>query len=418
MSIIRTPSVHHTPSSKTLRGVQAHRPTSSIASIESGSGSMTDNNSNNTFNRTPSLFDGPNSHDVGIPSFPISLLALNKVYGLGMKGIYKLASLLGNEIGKIFLMELEEVWCIFNALSISSSKNLASEVFLKKSDLIDLAEVEFLKLSKAGIKILSPSELPRQMREADSGPKWLFVEGNWGILLEFNTVGVVGTRNPSQHGLDNTRRIARCLGGYDLCIVSGLAEGIDDEIHRSTMDRGLPNIAFLGHGINKIFPASTSLTRGRILKDNGAVATEYFPDDNFQKSYFVQRNRLQALQSKVVIFVEAKIKSGTAHTLNFAQDYKKSIVGIRNFTPGLDTIIEELGHPVIDLSNNKGMKQLDAIIRSKMGANELMTKPIDKVIKYLEGEIKIRAFSPRDLKMLTSHVIAASTHAMEEEYND
>ena len=99
--------------------------------------------------------------------------------------------------------------------------------------------------------------------------------------------------------------------------------------HRTSVSEGVRNLAFLGHGINIVFPQETAQTRDRILKAGGAVATEYLPNEHYQKRYFVERNRLQAGLADFVIPVEAHPTGGTAHTVRFARQLGKPVIGIR-----------------------------------------------------------------------------------------
>ena len=182
-----------------------------------------------------------------------------------------------------------------------------------------------------GVHVLQRNLLPEQLASIpDDPPRWLFIEGKAEAIRQGPFVAVVGTRKATADGLEATRRVCKVLARYPaITLVSGLAEGIDAEAHATSTAIGTRNIAFLGHGINHIFPASTAQERTAIIQKGGAVVTEYLPDERFQKAYFVRRNRLQAAPSNIVIPVEADSKSGTAHTFNFAKAYGKKLVGIR-----------------------------------------------------------------------------------------
>ena len=359
----------------------------------------------------PPLFEPPPEHGTGGLTFGTALLALSAVKGLGFKGIYKLAGHFNDHLGRAFQLPAAELGQIMHDLGIANAAVL-SETVVRDRDLhlsTGLTEVEHL--AARGITLLAHDQLPPRLREQLDGPRWLFVEGDRAILLKDMVVGVVGTRQPSEFGRQCARNVARSLYPYDAVLVSGLAEGIDDEIHRATLDRNIRNVAFLGHGINTVFPASTASTRERILENGGLIATEYFPDENFQKAYFVQRNRLQAALSTLLIIVEAKASSGTAHTLRFAHKYKRPVLGLKNEVPGIDQLIMDMGHPVIDVSDARGMRQLDRRFRNLSSARDRQMKPVDRVIKALENEISIRDFTPSELHLIQSRIISSATFA-------
>lgn len=357
--------------------------------------------------RQPGLFDYPSSPASGHgPPFPIALLAISKIRGLGVKGINRIVKNYGDSLGDIFLDDIDVTIARLNNESVSSLDTIINTIRSDQQSLISAAEFELEDLSQRNISVLSPTQLPPQLRGRNDSPQWLFVEGNPAALFS-PAVAAVGTREPSEDGRKSARMVARILSAYDVTVVSGLADGIDDEIHRATLDRDLRNVAFLGHGINRVFPAATSTTRDRIIYQGGAVVTEYFPNENFQKSFFVQRNRLQALSSILSIFVEAKQKSGTAHTLRFAEKYGKKIVGVRLFDSGIDLTIKEMGQPVVDLRTQEGCRELDKIVNSAVGGMNNRAKVVSKIIRIIESEVKIRHLTPHETNLLASEVYSA-----------
>ncbi|MFJ4089304.1 DNA-processing protein DprA [Pseudomonas psychrophila] len=170
-------------------------------------------------------------------------------------------------------------------------------------------------------------EFPQRLRDIADGPAWIFVQGAIENLYG-PTVGVVGTRDPSPDGIFLTRMVVAALHGVKLSTVSGLAVGIDQTAHVESLSCNIPTIAVLGTGIFENYPKNSGQLRQRILDSGGTIVTEYLPSQSYSAENFVRRNRIQAALSDVLIPVEWKIKSGTAHTVRFAKSYGKRIMGV------------------------------------------------------------------------------------------
>ncbi|MCC6444112.1 MAG: DNA-protecting protein DprA [Armatimonadetes bacterium] len=213
------------------------------------------------------------------------------------------------------------------------------------------------------IRVLALSQLPPALQTLPDPPLWLFVEGNVQALFHKPAVAVVGTRTPSPEGLEAAARIAKLLGGCPITLVSGLAEGIDTAVHTAALLRGLPNVAFLGHGLDTTYPEGNRKLRAEILEKGGAIATEYLPGEGPKSNQFVARNRLIAGLSDLVIAVEGAPSGGTAHTVRFARRYGKIVVGVRwAGCAGLARDLEAAGGTVVDLFTPEGEARLEKMV--------------------------------------------------------
>jgi DNA processing protein len=169
---------------------------------------------------------------------------------------------------------------------------------------------------------------PTQLFDLPDPPLWLFVHGDIQSL-NLPSIGVVGTRKPSPEGLWLSEYIGHCLRDWNVATVSGLALGIDQEIHKASLRANCPTIAFLGTGIFSDYPRGSERIRHEIVANGGAVVSEYLPRDTYSAANFVRRNRLQAALSKLLIPVEWKVKSGTAHTVGFALNMRRPMAMLR-----------------------------------------------------------------------------------------
>jgi DNA protecting protein DprA len=342
------------------------------------------------------------------PSFVVTLLALNGVEGLGRKGLRQLVSSYGDDLGGVWSSGKDRVRGILGAAGTRSADKIATQLSGETQKLLEEGRRRAGELAKNRVFTLAPSEIPRRLREIPDGPLWLFVQGDDEVLHHRPAVAVVGTRQASARGREAAGIVAHLLAAYPITLVSGLAEGIDEEAHAASLEEGADNVAFLGYGLKHVFPAITKGIRRRIANGGGALATEYFFDERYHRSYFVERNRLQAALADVVIPVEAEPKSGTAHTVRFARQYGRRLVGITwPGAPGMAAELEQGGDEVLEVFERRGRERLDAIFRQLAEENGHETFALSLAARRLDRELRARKVPPKDvdrfLSLLKSH---------------
>ncbi len=134
------------------------------------------------------------------------------------------------------------------------------------------------------------------------------------------TVAIVGTRAPSEGGRERARRLAHELGMSGVCVVSGLALGIDAAAHEGALLAGAPTIGVLGGGHNHFFPPRNRELARRMIAGGGAVISPYPPDEPARPYQFLQRNGIVAALADAVVVVEAAARSGALNTASWAAD--------------------------------------------------------------------------------------------------
>ncbi len=135
-----------------------------------------------------------------------------------------------------------------------------------------------------------------------------------GTLPDWSqTVAIVGTRHPSAEAARFARQLARELAGEGRVVVSGGAQGIDSEAHRGALEAGGCTVAVLGVPLARPYPMA-NLALFRAIAEQGAVLSEYLPDDPMYPARFLERNRLIAALARVVVVVEAPARSGALST--------------------------------------------------------------------------------------------------------
>jgi DNA protecting protein DprA len=186
------------------------------------------------------------------------------------------------------------------------------------------------ELQALDIKVIHQRQdmFPRSLNDLEDPPYWLFVQGVVGVLHE-PSMTVVGARQPSDDGVFLTSFVGASLPYLRVPTVSGLASGIDEQIHRASLRFKVPTIAVLGTGMLFDYPKGSEPLRNEIVSKGGAIITEYLPKEHYSAENFVRRNRLQAALGKILVPVEWAARSGTAHTVRFAQRLQRPIACLR-----------------------------------------------------------------------------------------
>lgn len=179
------------------------------------------------------------------------------------------------------------------------------------------------------ILTLEDLEYPESLRSIKNAPKELYVMGNTNCFY-MPCVTVVGSRNMSEYGKKMTRKIVKELVEAGICIVSGLAVGVDTIAHETCLENDGHTIAVLGSGLNKVFPSENKELFNRIINLGGCVMSEHMPDEEAKKIYFPARNRIVSGLSLATLVIEAAYRSGTSITAKFAFEQGKKVFCIPN----------------------------------------------------------------------------------------
>ena len=159
-------------------------------------------------------------------------------------------------------------------------------------------------------------------------PLVLYCTGDPRWLNEPGAVGIVGSRKPTEYGLNAAADIGGELAKNGAVIVSGLADGLDSAGHRAAVKNDCPTIAVMGVPIDRTYPAANAALRQQIER-KGCVISEYPPYSEYVgPNCFLQRNRLIAALSSAVLVVEAREKSGTMSTVAHAERYGKPVYAV------------------------------------------------------------------------------------------
>jgi hypothetical protein len=217
------------------------------------------------------------------PPFPVALMAVAALPGVGYRTLYGLVTSYGADLGA--LLAAPPRVTAAHLRQRKAPKALIEAFEDLPTDLVSNAHKRLERLGQ-NVHMLGPEELPKQLLQLPGGPRWLFVQGGPRALGGGPHVAVVGTREASPAGVEAVGVVVRTLAAYPVTLISGLANGIDAAAHARALEFKVRNVAFLGHGINLVFPAETRQLRERIIEDGGAIATEYLPDERYRKQQF------------------------------------------------------------------------------------------------------------------------------------
>lgn len=170
-----------------------------------------------------------------------------------------------------------------------------------------------LAKKKMALVLREDAQYPPLLRQIAHPPHLLYVYGETDLTDRF-PVAVVGTRRASAYGLTHTREIAAELAQTGVCVVSGLALGIDAAAHTGALDGGGRTVAVLGSALDKPYPQENGPLMRRILESGGSVVSEYAPGTPPSRYSFLQRNRIIAGMCLGTLVTEGPRRSGALNT--------------------------------------------------------------------------------------------------------
>ena len=170
-------------------------------------------------------------------------------------------------------------------------------------------------------------EYPERMMPFSDMPEGIYVKGRLP-RDDRPSAAIVGGRVCSAYGREQARRFAREMAASGVQIISGLASGIDAAAHEGALEGGGTTFAVLGCGVNICYPRENYPLMRKILGQKGGVLSEFPPGERPLAWHFPQRNRLISALADLVLVVEARKKSGSLITADFALEQGKSVYAL------------------------------------------------------------------------------------------
>ena len=215
---------------------------------------------------------------------------------------------------------------------ISGNYYLKQQEILKLQQQITHIQVKDLELeiSKAGGVFITPedNDWPISLADLATPPIGLVIAGDRSVLLKLDkSISIVGSRRPTNYGLQLSYSLASQASLAQLAVVSGGAYGIDTASHQGALSVGGLSIAVLAGGINRLYP----LENQKLFKDitkSGLLISEVMPNIESKPYRFLIRNRLIAALSRSTVVVEAKFISGSIRTARDAAEIFRPVFAI------------------------------------------------------------------------------------------
>jgi DNA processing protein len=206
-------------------------------------------------------------------------------------------------------------------------------------------QIRQYKTNQIHIITVFDKEYPPMLREIFQPPWALFVKGDLSLLTLEPKLAVVGSRQATQYGKNAIRLMFPGLIERNVLIVSGLAKGIDTLAHECTIQNGGKTIAVIAGGFYHIYPRENMNLAVDMMK-NQLIVSEYPPDTRPMRWHFPARNRIISGMSKGTLIIEAKRKSGSLITANYAVNEGREVFSLPGsifnpFSSGTNDLIQQ-----------------------------------------------------------------------------
>ena len=245
---------------------------------------------------------------------------LSSIDNLSLDTIYKLL--------KIF-KEPERIWYL--------DKKDLEKINLNKEDIDRILNIYYKQnldnimyyIKKNNIITVSINDenYPNSLKNIYDPPILLYLKGNIDLIYK-KSISIIGCRLCSSYGKVVTKKFAYNLAKKNITIISGLARGIDTYAHIGALEANGNTIAVLGSGIDVIYPKENENLYNSIIKNNGLIISEYIIGTKPIPINFPKRNRIISALSSGVLVTEAKIRSGSFITVDFALEQGKEIFAV------------------------------------------------------------------------------------------
>lgn len=341
---------------------------------------------------------------------PISILAFQKMPGIGAKAIDKILSMSG----------ICEPTCPFDLIDILKNANtifgrIPVPNIQEATDSWNTAHKIWNISQQHGIQIISKDShlYPECLLQIPDPPVLLHIKGNVDALAR-DCIAIIGTRQPTDFGTTKAKRMGELFVNDGYVVVGGLAQGIDSAAHRGAMEANGLTVAVLAHGLDTVYPAKNRHLADEILKNDGALVSEYSWGTKSNRSYFVARDRIQSGLALGVLVVEAGLKSGTMHTVRFCKQQNRvlmvvkppsSLINNPNTQGNIQLIADKKVDVIFGMDNNI------VLAGEKMDAFKVELLK-DESTTRLDLSMPIGGFTKQGISVVQEPMVVVSSHQL------
>ncbi len=273
-------------------------------------------------------------------------IALNVMDRVGPVRVRAMAEALGS-VSAIFAASAQELQ------QIDGVGPVLARAVVAQRERIDPVQEESDALAK-GVQIVTPldPEYPAALLTIHDPPLALYVRGHLRAG-DAQSIAVVGTRHPTHYGVECAQKLSFGVAKAGLCVVSGLALGVDTAAHEGALQARGRTIAVIGGGFDHLYPVENVRLAERIA-ENGAVISEFPFARKPDRTTFPMRNRIVSGMSRGVLVVEAGQESGAMITANQAMEQGRSVFAVPGridsyASRGPNALIRDGAHVVTEL---------------------------------------------------------------------
>jgi len=249
-------------------------------------------------------------------------LALNKIDGFGVRYFNHFEQYFqqngGNMVDMLKFSDQALIALNWKPQHITQWRNLSWKVIE--------TELEWAEKNKQDIIYWHDPRYPTLLKEIHRPPIVLYVKGELEALNRIS-IAIVGTRHPTSYGENNARLFTQKLAELNICIVSGLAIGIDGIAHKTALSHPAGTVAVIATGLDQVYPRRHYQLSAHI-EQNGAIVSEFPFKTSPRAENFPRRNRIISGLSQGVLIIEAAVKSGSLITARYAMEQGRDVFAI------------------------------------------------------------------------------------------
>ncbi len=273
-----------------------------------------------------------------------------------------------------------------------------TEKEILREKLKDKKYLQWLEAKEIKVVSQKDKDYPQKLLPYNNRPEFLFYKGNLPDEKS-PAVAMVGARACSNYGRNMAKNIARELSDNGVQIISGMARGIDTYSQLGALEGGSPTFAILGCGVDICYPVENIELYNNILK-NGGIISEYPPNEGPLAWHFPLRNRIISALSDKVLVIEAKEKSGSLITVEWALEQGKDVMALpgrvgEKLSDGCNKLIKA-GAGIIT-STKDVLEDMNFQVKNQRGEKKPNQKSLEKDLALLYSEIRLQPKSIYEL---------------------
>lgn len=247
-------------------------------------------------------------------------IALRECNLIGDINFYKLVRTFGS--AKNAWEHTRKEYKKIDGLGYKTVADIGNSIHLKFAE----KELKFCEKNNIIINLRHADGLPKLLNECYDAPSILYQKGKFDDQKQ--KISIVGTRNMTSYGSHFLSDFFEETKSCQFISVSGLALGVDKEVHEQSLQKGIPTAAVLAHGFHTIYPSKNRRLSEKIVEEGGALFTEFNSSRKPDRENFIQRNRIVAGISPFTIVVETAFGGGSVSTATFANQYNREVFAL------------------------------------------------------------------------------------------